>query len=774
MTINAQPATPPAPVVSVDCSLGFGNAVLTVTSPTGTGYSYSLNGGGFQTSNIFTSVANGNHTITVRNAAGCTTTGSTIAVNCGCVNPPTVTLSATSGSTCGITPVTVTGNIFGGTATSVTITEDGGGSVTPVSSSTSPFSFTYTPVAADAGRIITITVTTNNPAGFPCTAATATYSLTVNALPSAPTVGTRTHPTCTVATGSVILNGLPSSGEWTITQSPGGNTYTGTGTSTTISGLASGTYTFTVTNALGCTSASSANVVINTQPPTPTPPVVGVITQPTCTVATGTVALSGLPSTGTWTVTRSPGGATTTGTGTTTTITGILPGTYTFTVTNASGCISAASAQAVVDPQPVTPTAPIVGTVTQPSCTEATGSVVLSGLPANGQWTLIRYPGGATETGTGTTTTVTSLNPGSYNFAVTNSDGCTSLASAGITINTQPPTPTAPVVGTITHPTLTVLTGSVVLSGLPSSGTWTLTRQPDNIILTGTGTSRTVTGINPGTYTFTVTNAVGCTSSPSANVVINAVPGAPVLLITNPAPVCSPSTVDLTLPAVTEGSDDGLTFTYWTDPDATVPYTTPQTATAGTYYIMGTTTAGFSTIKSVVVTVDQRPVADAGPDQVLEFAFQTTLNAVPVAGAAGVWSLAGGTGTFGNNTDPSTAVTGLSLGRNEFTWTITFGVCPPVSDNVVITVNDLLLPTLITPNNDGRNDFFVVRGLETLGRTELTIFDRRGAQVYKNDDYDNSWDGVDRSGKPLPEDTYFYVMRSANGTSLNGYIVIRR
>ena len=83
-------------------------------------------------------------------------------------------------------------------------------------------------------------------------------------------------------------------------------TTTGTGTTTTISGLAPGTYTYTVTNAAGCTSVASANVVINAQPATPTAPVVGTITQPTCAVATGSVPLSGLPASGTWTLTQSP------------------------------------------------------------------------------------------------------------------------------------------------------------------------------------------------------------------------------------------------------------------------------------------------------------------------------------------------------------------------------------------------------------------------------------------------------------------------------------
>jgi len=947
IVINAQPLSPAIPLQIVDCSLGVGRGVVTVTSPVGTGLEYRLDAGTYQTSTVFNTVPNGNHTITVRNSSGCTATGLSFSVSCGCVNPPTVTLSSPSGSTCGTTSFTLDNNTFGGSATSVTITENGSGSVSPSSASRSPFSFTYTPVAADAGKTVLITVTTNNPAGSPCVAAVATYSLTVDVFPTPPVVGAITQPSCILPTGSVLLSGLPSTGTWIVTRMPGVVVTTGSGTSTLCTGITAGTYTYTVANASGCRSGSSANVVINAQPPSPaiplqtidcslgfgkavvtvtsplgagleyrldggtyqtstvftavangnhtitvrnssgctaegvsfsvscscinppvatlsrisgstcgttlltvtgntfggsatsvtitengsgsvspssattspfaftytpeagdagktviitvttnnplgspcaaavvsytltvnampSPPATGNIIQPTCNVSTGSVILSDLPAE-TWTLTLNPGGTTRTGSGNSTVVSDLTEGIHTFSVTSSAGCTSPLSANVVINQQPQTPGAPVVQSISQPTCSLPAGSVVLNGLPSTGLWILTRYPGTVTLTGTGSTTTVSDLTAGIYNFTITNAFQCTSIASANVVISGQPSFPAAPVLGTITQPSCYLPTGMVELAGLPATGTWTLNRIPDGVTVSGTGTSTIITNLPEGAYKFTVKNYDGCTSVASSDVIINPKPATtPVLKVTNPSPVCFPATVDLTSSSIIKGSTPDLLYSFWRDSKATISYNTPGAASGGTYYLKGTTTDGCFDIKPVIAKVYPKPSAMAGPDQILEYLFETKLEAAdPAINETGKWSIISGSGEFADSAYARTSVRGLSVGVNKLLWTVSNGVCLPSLDSMKITVNDLFIPTLITPNGDNINEYFVIKGLESLGKTELTVFDKRGAQVYMIENYDNRWNGVDLDGNPLPADTYYFGLKSEFGKYINGYIVIR-
>jgi gliding motility-associated-like protein len=734
---------------------------------------YSLNGGTFQSSPVFSGVSNGTYIISVRNAAGCISSGLEFLISCGCVNPPILQLNGSSNKTCGTSPLTINGNTFGGSATGVSLTTNGSGSLSSTNNNTSPFSFTYTPSASDIGKTVLISVTTNNPLGAPCVSSSATFTLTVNAIPSAPGTGTITHPSCASPLGSLVINGLPSSGVWTLTGIPGNISREGTGISTTVSGLEPGSYTFTVASAEGCVSASSQSISINSQPQTPSAPEIIGITHPTCNISTGSVQLGGLPGTGSWTIVRNPGGIISTGSGTSTSISGILPGTYTFTVTNSAGCNSFASMSADINPQPLAPNAPLVGSITAPSCELATGSVVLENLPSEGDWTITRYPGTVVTSGNGESRIITELSPGIYNFTVSNASGCISQLSSNVIIPVQPATPAAPIIGSVAQPSFAVPSGSVELKGLPASGTWTIIINPGGASSSGTGSSAIIAGLEGGVYSFRVRNSNGCISTPSEEVTIST-PGMPELLITNPSPVCAPGTIDLTRAEITEGSTAGLIFTYWRDAGVEVPLETPENAASGTYYIMGTTVTGFFSIQPVIVTVLEAPVANAGSDLDLNFSTETSLNALPPSNGTGLWSVVSGSGIFTDANNPQTTVRNLSLGENILEWTVSNEVCPPSSDQILITISGMTIPTLLTPNMDGKNDFLIVGDLEKLGRTELIVFDRRGALLFNNKNYKNDWDGVDNNGRALPDDTYFLTIIPENGKSISSFIVIRR
>ena len=498
------------------CSVSTGT--ITVTAPSGVGMTYSIDGINYlNTNGIFTLLNSGSYSVTAKSATGCVSPFTTVTINPVPSIPSTPIVGTIIQTSCATNSGSV--SLSGLPAT-------GNWTINPGSLVGSGASTTITNVIPG-----TYNFTVTNSSG--CTSS-ATANVVINvqpATPIAPVVGAITQPTCALATGSVILSGLPT-GNWTIM--PGN--VTGSTPTTTITGLAAGTYNFTVANST-CTSLPSTNVVINVQPATPIAPVVGTITQPTCALATGSVILSGLP-TGSWTI--MPGNVT--GSTPTTTITGLAAGTYNFTVAN-STCTSPASVNVVITAQPSAPSAPVLGTVTQPTCAVSTGTINVNVV-------------------TGETYSIDNTNysasgvfnlvvPGTYPVTAKNASGCVSPATS-VTINAQQSAPTAPVVSTITQPTCATATGSVLLSGLPS-GSWTI--NPGNI--TGTTTTTTISNLAAGnTYNYTVTNATGCISPASANIVIISQPTPPTAPVvgTITQPTCALATGSVVLSGLPSGN----------------------------------------------------------------------------------------------------------------------------------------------------------------------------------------------------------------------------
>lgn len=85
-------------------------------------------------------------------------------------------------------------------------------------------------------------------------------------------------------------------------------------------------------------------------------------------------------------------------------------------------------------------------------------------------------------------------------------------------------------------------------------------------------------------------------------------------------------------------------------------------------------------------------------------------------------------------------------------------------------------PTIITPNQDGMNDFFVVPCLGT-GKypdNSLVVFNEWGQEVYYAKPYLNDWGGT-FGNNPLPVGTYFYVFQTdGEARPINGFLIIQR
>ncbi len=84
-------------------------------------------------------------------------------------------------------------------------------------------------------------------------------------------------------------------------------------------------------------------------------------------------------------------------------------------------------------------------------------------------------------------------------------------------------------------------------------------------------------------------------------------------------------------------------------------------------------------------------------------------------------------------------------------------------DSLTVTVEadmNVMIANTVTPNNDNKNDTWIVDNIEFYPNTEVTIINREGTVVYESDSYDNSWGGT-YEGKQLPDATYYYVLKFA-------------
>jgi len=452
----------------IDCNGGTTTIMAVPTNATGA-LEYSITGAApFQISNVFTNVPSGSYTVTVRevsNPTNCVAVSSLLTIN----NPAPIPAPEVDivQPTC-----TVSTGILNITSNTSNLTFSFDGSSTYNS---------YSGGIPLASGPHSVRAKNNNNCFSPIT------SFTINQqplTPSTPTLGAVTQPDCTVSTGSLILNGLPA-GNWVI--NPG--SISGNTTSTTVNTLAAGTYNFTVTNDLGCASLPTSNVVINDVPGAPAAPSI-IVTQPSCTVATGSTSITS-PTVG---LTFSLDGGIYQGypvSG----FTGLSVGNHSLIAKSISGCLSPFTSF-IINAQPTAPPAPTV-IILQPSCTIPTGIISITSSTLNNTYSFNNsvfadYPvGGFTAA------------PGTYSISAQNSNGCAPSITNNIIVNPQPPSPTA----TLSATAITCSGGTSILTVLAAGAVLPYEYSLNNAAYQTSNTFNVVAG----NYTVTVKDANGCT-----------------------------------------------------------------------------------------------------------------------------------------------------------------------------------------------------------------------------------------------------------------------
>lgn len=102
--------------------------------------------------------------------------------------------------------------------------------------------------------------------------------------------------------------------------------------------------------------------------------------------------------------------------------------------------------------------------------------------------------------------------------------------------------------------------------------------------------------------------------------------------------------------------------------------------------------------------------------------------------------------------------------------------CEGIDSMQVFVVSDIneAVYNIITPNGDNLNDFFDLSPLRLNGNCELEVFNRWGSAVFSARSYRNDWYGTDNDGNPLPDGTYYYVVKCGEFVESTGPISIIR
>jgi len=107
----------------------------------------------------------------------------------------------------------------------------------------------------------------------------------------------------------------------------------------------------------------------------------------------------------------------------------------------------------------------------------------------------------------------------------------------------------------------------------------------------------------------------------------------------------------------------------------------------------------------------------------------------------------------------------VNSGQSEqvsFVYEICPDNCPDNCTTASVVINTLdngfIVPNAFSPNNDGKNDTWIIPEISTFENNRLMVINRWGSVVFEVENYGNDWQGTNAAGKPLPDGVYYYLI----------------
>ncbi len=205
--------------------------------------------------------------------------------------------------------------------------------------------------------------------------------------------------------------------------------------------------------------------------------------------------------------------------------------------------------------------------------------------------------------------------------------------------------------------------------------------------------------------------------------------------------------------------DSGYSTIEWHDKTLGRWYTTRKSETV---IVKVTNNYGCAAFDSAKVTVYSLPIVDLGPDTILCGNDVVRLDAYNSNNISPIykWNVLDFKGF--EITDPDVEVS--KPGKYFVTVTDAFGCVNSDTINInecPVHFDKTKISTIITPNNDGKNDTWKIEGLsENYPDVIIEIYDRWGRLVYRSEKgYPEPWNGKDKvTNKDLPMANYFYII----------------